>query len=131
MVLDTSAFLAVLLEEPEAAPFTHLISEERVRLCSAVAFVEASIVLLNRKGEKGQHKFDQFLQRANVEIVPVDLAQAEAARSAYQKFGKGIHPACLNLGDCFSYALAKVAGEPLLFKGKDFAQTDIKRVDSD
>lgn len=131
MVVDTSAFLAVLLEEPEAARFAHLLSEDRVRLCSTVAFVEASIVLHNRKGEKGRRKFDQFLQRASVEIVPVDLTQAEAARGAYQTFGKGIHPACLNLGDCFSYALAKITGESLLFKGNDFALTDIGRADCD
>jgi len=125
MVLDTSVFLAVLLEEPEAQQFVHLIGEDRVRLCSAIAFVEASIVLRNRKGEKGQRKFDQFLERAGIKVIPVNLEQAEAARAAYQKFGKAIHPACLNLGDCFSYALAKVSNEPLLFKGNDFPLTDV------
>jgi len=125
MVLDTSAILAILLEEPEAAEFVRLIGEDRVRLCSAVTFVEASIVLRNRKGERGQQKLDQFLRRARVQIMAMDVKQAEAARGAYEKFGKGKHPAGLNLGDCFSYALAKTANEPLLFKGNDFTQTDV------
>jgi len=125
MVLDTSAILAILLEEPEAAQFVHFIGEDRIRLCSAVSFVEASIVLRNRKGERGQQKLGQFLRRARVQITAVDLKQAEVARDAYQKFGKGKHPAGLNLGDCFSYALAKTTNEPLLFKGGDFGQTDV------
>ena len=126
MVLDTSAILAILLEEPEAAQFVHLIGEDRVRLCSAVTFVEASIVLRNCKGERGQQKFDLFLRRAKVQIVAVDVKQAEVARDAYEKFGKGKHPAGLNLGDCFSYAMARAANEPLLFKGGDFSKTDIQ-----
>jgi ribonuclease VapC len=126
MVLDTSAILAILLEEPEAAQFVHLIGEDRVRLCSAVTFVEASIVLRNRKGERGQQKLDLFLRRAKVQIVAVDAKQAEVARDAYERFGKGKHPAGLNLGDCFSYALSKSANEPLLFKGGDFSKTDIQ-----
>lgn len=128
MVLDTSAILAILLEEPEAAQFVHLIGEDRVRLCSAVTFVEASIVLRNRKGERGQQKLDLFLRRAKVQIVAVDAKQAEVARDAYEKFGKGKHPAGLNLGDCFSYALAKAANEPLLFKGDDFSKTDVDQL---
>lgn len=125
MVLDTSAILAVLLEEPEAAQFVHFIGEDRIRLCSAVTFVEASIVLRNRKGERGRQKLDQFLRRARIQVEAVDVKQAEVAQEAYEKFGKGKHPAALNLGDCFSYALAKTTNEPLLFKGGDFAQTDI------
>ena len=128
MVLDTSAILAILLEEPEAAQFVHFIGEDRIRLCSAVSFVEASIVLRNRKGERGQQKLGQFLRRARVQITAVDLKQAEVARDAYQKFGKGKHPAGLNLGDCFSYALAKTTNEPLLFKGEDFVKTDVVSV---
>jgi ribonuclease VapC len=126
MVLDTSAILAILLEEPEAAQFVHLIGEDRVRLCSAVTFVEASIVLQNRKGKRGKQKLDQFLRRARVQIMAVDVKQAEAARYAYEKLGKGKHPAGLNLGDCFSYSLSKITNEPLLFKGNDFAQTDVE-----
>ena len=131
MVLDTSAILAILLEEPEAAQFVHLIGEDRIRLFSAVSLVEASIVLRNRKGEGGEHKLDQFVQRAKVQIMPVDMQQAETTRDAYNKFGKGIHPACLNFGDCFVYALAKTTKEPLLFKGNDFALTDVQRVSPD
>jgi ribonuclease VapC len=125
MVLDTSALLAILLREPEAAQFIRLIAGDHVRLCSAVTFVEASIVLRNRKGERGKLSLDRFLRRARIEIKAVDLEQAEVARHAYHKFGKGKHPAALNLGDCFSYALARTAKEPLLFKGNDFAQTDV------
>ncbi|QNI32279.1 type II toxin-antitoxin system VapC family toxin [Alloacidobacterium dinghuense] len=128
MVLDTSAILAVLLEEPEAAQLVHFIGEDRIRLCSAVSFVEASIVLRNRKGERGRQKLDQFLRRARVQITAVDVKQAEVAREAYEKFGKGKHPAGLNLGDCFSYALAKTTNEPLLFKGEDFVKTDVVSV---
>ena len=128
MVLETSAILAILLEEPEAAQFIRLISEDRVRLCSAVTFVEATIVLRARKGERGRQSFDRLLRRAQIQIVAVDIKQAEAARNAYQMFGEGKHPAGLNLGDCFSYALAKTAKEPLLFKGNDFAQTDVAAI---
>jgi len=126
MVIDTSAILAILLEEPETAHFIHLIGVDQFRLFSAVSFVEASIVLSNRKGEAGERKLDEFLQRAKVQIIAVDTPQAETARAAYRKFGKGLHPACLNFGDCFTYALAKTTKEPLLFKGNDFALTDVQ-----
>jgi ribonuclease VapC len=130
MVLDTSAILAILLREAEAAQFIRIIAGDHVRLCSAVTFVEASIVLRNRKGEGAVRGLDRFLRRARVEIRPVDLEQAEAARHAYYKYGKGMHPAGLNLGDCFSYALAKATKESLLFTGNDFALTDIEVANS-
>jgi ribonuclease VapC len=126
MVIDTSAILAILLEEPEAAYFIHLIGADQCRLFSAVSFVEASIVLSNRKGEAGERKLDEFLQRAKVPIISVDTPQAETTRAAYRKFGKGVHRACLNFGDCFAYALAKTTKESLLFKGNDFALTDVQ-----
>jgi ribonuclease VapC len=131
MVIDTSAILAILLEEPEAAQFIHLIGADSLRLFAAVSFVEASIVLSNRKGEAGERKLDEFLQRAKVQIISVDTRQAETARAAYRKFGKGIHPAGLNFGDCFAYALAKTTKEPLLFKGNDFALADVQRASAD
>ncbi|WP_158749397.1 type II toxin-antitoxin system VapC family toxin [Acidobacterium sp. S8] len=126
MVIDTSAILAILLEEQEAGLFVHKISQDRIRLCSAVNFVEASIVLRTRKGERGRQKLDQFLKRAQVDVASVDVRHAEIACQAYQEFGKGKHPAGLNLGDCFSYALAKSEEQPLLYKGNDFALTDVQ-----
>ena len=92
-----------------------------------MSWLEASLVVLGRKREAGLADLDRFLARAAIERVPVDLEQADLARTAFARFGKGRHPAGLNLGDCFVYALAKTAGEPLLFKGSDFAATDVSR----
>jgi ribonuclease VapC len=127
MVLDTSAILAVLLGEPDAEVLEARIVEDPVRLISAASLLEASIVIESRLGEAGGREFDLWLQRAGVETAPVDAEQADVARRAWRRFGKGRHPASLNHGDCFAYALALVSGEPLLFKGDDFAKTDIKR----
>ena len=125
MVIDSSAIVAILLDEPESESFIAQIVASDKRLISAVSVTEAGIVLESRRGDIGSREFDLFLHDANLEIVPVDAEQSEAARTAWRKFGKGRHPAGLNLGDCFAYALARVTGEPLLAKGEDFSQTDI------
>jgi ribonuclease VapC len=126
MVIDSSALLAIFLREPERASFLDQITQAEIRLVSAATVVEAGIVLESRLGDAAAREFDLFLHRARIEIVPVDAAQAEAARSAWRRYGKGRHPAALNLGDCFSYALAHSVGEPLLAKGTDFAKTGIQ-----
>lgn len=125
MVLDTSALLAVLFDEPERRAFNEKIAAASPRLLSAVSFVEASIVLAVKRGDAAVRELDLFLARAAVEIVPLDADQGRVARRAYSLYGKERHPAGLNFGDCFAYALAKTTGEPLLFKGNDFTQTDV------
>lgn len=130
MVLDTSAVLAILLQEPEAPAFAVAIeTAESVRMAAANV-LESSIVLRSRKQitpEEAGHVLDEFLDEAGVRVVPFDADQLAAARKAYAEYGRGNHPAKLNFGDSFAYALARVAGEPLLFKGNDFSQTDIER----
>jgi ribonuclease VapC len=128
MVLDTSALLAIFLAEPERKPFLEAILQAETRMISAATVLETGIVLEARRGESAGREFDLFVVRANLQIVPVDSEQAEIARSAWRKYGKGRHPAGLNFGDCFAYALAKSAGEPLLSKGNDFAETDVELV---
>ena len=126
MVVDTSALLALLQAEPEARRFAEAIeAASRPTLC-VVSFVEASIVLDTRYGPAGRDRLDRLLRESRMELAPVDLEQAQTARDAFRDFGKGRHPARLNLGDCFSYALAKQRSEALLFKGADFARTDIR-----
>ncbi|HEV2854651.1 MAG TPA: type II toxin-antitoxin system VapC family toxin [Thermoanaerobaculia bacterium] len=128
MVLDTSAILAILLNEPEIDAFSAAIERDPVRLLSAASLVEASLVVESRHGEAGEQELDLLLQTVGIEIVPFDARQAGMARHAFRTFGKGRHAAALNLGDCFSYALAQVTGEPLLFKGNDFSRTDVRWV---
>jgi ribonuclease VapC len=125
MVIDTSALLAIFLAEPERKPFLDSILQSETRMISAANVLETGIVLEARRGESAGREFDLFLVRANLQIVSVDSEQAEIARSAWRKYGKGRHPAALNFGDCFAYALAKSSGEPLLAKGTDFVATDI------
>jgi ribonuclease VapC len=125
MVLDTSAVLAILLGEPEATEFAAAIEAAAPRLMSAATLLEASIVVEARKGPDGSRDLDLFIYRAGVEIVPVDFEQAEVARLAWRTYGKGRHPAGLNYGDCFAYALAKTRGSALLCKGDDFSRTDL------
>jgi ribonuclease VapC len=125
MVIDTSAVLAILLDEPERRQFNERIAEVDTCLMSAVSLVEAGFVIEARSGEAGGIRLDRFVRRARIEIVAVDQDQAEFARTAWRRFGKGRHPAALSFGDCFAYALAKATGEPLLFKGNDFVHTDI------
>lgn len=125
MIIDTSAVMAILLQEPDARRYADAIATAGSRRMSVVALVELTIAAANRGGGMGDPELDAFLARSRVQFVPVDLAQANAARDAFRRFGKGQHPARLNFGDCFAYALAKVTGEPLLFKGGDFARTDV------
>lgn len=127
MVIDTSALVAILAGEPEGQAFIDAIEAADVRLISAATFVEISIVLEARHGAEGPRNLDLFLDRAGVEIAPVDEEQAREARRAFARFGKGRNAAGLNFGDCFAYALAITSGEPLLFKGEDFARTDVER----
>ena len=126
-MIDTSAVLAILLDEPERRSFNEAIEADRERLMSAANYLEAAIIIDDRLGPEGAKDLGLLVATADIEVVPVTLAQAEIAREAYRRFGKGNHPARLNYGDCFAYALAKESGEPLLFKGGDFGRTDIAR----
>ena len=125
MVLDTSALLAVLLNESDAPQFRLAIEADHVRLVSAATVVETGIVIEARVGDAGGRELDLLLQKAAIEVVAVNAEQSELARHAYRHFGKGHHPAGLNYGDCFSYALAHATGERLLCKGGDFEKTDV------
>jgi ribonuclease VapC len=125
MVLDTSALLAILQDEPERRKFNEAIEAAEACYLSAASFVEVSIVVESRYGAEGLRQLDAFLERAGVETAAVDLEQAKLARTAFSRYGKGRHPAGLNYGDCFSYALARTLAEPLLYKGEDFARTDV------
>ena len=126
MVIDTSALVAIFLAEPERQKFLELIHQDGSRLISAANALESGIVLEARRGAVAGREFDLFLHRLNIEIVPVDAAQVELARAGWRRYGKGRHPASLNFGDCFAYALAKTSGEPLLAKGNDFTKTDVQ-----
>jgi ribonuclease VapC len=126
MVIDTSAILAILLREPESRCFNEKIEADPVRLISAASFLETAIIIDDRFGYEGARDLKLFLAEAEIEIESVTLEQAEVAREAYRRFGKGNHPAALNFGDCFAYALAWTTDQPLLFKGNEFSQTDIK-----
>jgi ribonuclease VapC len=125
MVLDTSAILAILQDEPQRRKFNEAIEAAETRSLSTASFVECSIILESRYGADGVRDLDLFIAKAQVSLVPVDEEQADLARRAFRKYGKGRHPADLNFGDCFSYALSHALDEPLLFKGNDFAQTDV------
>lgn len=125
MILDTSAVLAVLFDEPERPDFVSKIARSPRALVSSATLVESSIVVEARRGEAAGRELDLLLHRAGVHTVAVDAEQALLARAAWRRYGKGRHPAGLNLGDVFSYALARATAEPLLYKGDDFAQTDI------
>jgi ribonuclease VapC len=125
MVLDTSALIALLNVEPESARIALAIESDPTRLISAATVVETGLIIEARYGLAGGRELDALMLKAGLSIEAVTADQAEIARGAWRRFGKGRHPAGLNFGDCFSYALAKVTGEPLLFKGDDFTQTDI------
>ena len=126
MIVDSSAVLAILFSEPDARRHAGAIMAASPCRMSVANVLEASIVVERRGGDTAAYELDTLLESAEIELVPVTVAHLEAARRAWRRFGKGNHPAALNFGDCFAYALAKVTGEPLLFKGEDFAQTDIK-----
>jgi ribonuclease VapC len=123
MVIETSALIAVIAGEPEAETFLEAITEAPSASLSAASYVEAGIVLERFPADAAI--LDDLLIELDIDIVAVTATQARLARDAFRDFGKGRHPAALNYGDCFSYALAKAVGEPLLFKGDDFARTDL------
>ena len=126
MVIDTSALLAILFLEPEAERFARAIAGAARRLISAGTLLETGIVLQARHGDEGARDLDLLVLKLGIEVAPVTERQVALARRAYRQYGKGQrHPAGLNFGDCFAYALARDAGEPLLFKGEDFARTDV------
>jgi ribonuclease VapC len=125
LVIDTSALIALLGMEAEAARLAAAIEADATRLISAASVVEAALVIEARYGPAGGRELDLLIAKAGLSVEPVTAEQAEIARQAWRRFGKGRHPAGLNYGDCFSYALAKVTGEPLLFKGTDFPQTNL------
>jgi ribonuclease VapC len=128
MVIDTSALIAILLNEPEAVRFADALASDVRRLLSAASALETGIVIEARKGSAGGRELDLLLHRARIEVVPLTVSHVEIARDARRRFGRGNHPAGLNFGDCCAYALAQSSGEPLLFKGQDFAGTDIRSV---
>lgn len=125
MVIDSSALLAILFDEPERAAFVRRIAADPMRLMCVANWLEAAIIIDDRLGEEGARDLKLFLLEAAIALVPVTAEQAELARAAYRRYGRGNHPARLNYGDCFAYALARDTGEPLLFKGDGFARTDV------
>ncbi|MDP9812435.1 ribonuclease VapC [Rhizobium tibeticum] len=126
MVIDTSAIVAILRSEPEAAALERTVVANPIRLVPATCVLGARMVLVSRRGEHSLAEIDLWLARIEADIVPVDADLVDLATRAWLTYGKGRHPAALNFADCFSYALAKRADEPLLFIGKDFSQTDIE-----
>jgi ribonuclease VapC len=125
MIVDTSAIVAILFDESDAQTYARAIARADSCRMSAATFVETAIVVEAQTKHNGSRQLDAFIRRAAISIEPVTEAQAHIARQAFIDFGKGRHAAGLNYGDCFSYALSKVTGEPLLFKGRDFAKTDL------
>lgn len=128
MVVDPSALIAVLRDEPDRETIVECIQSAESICMSVVSFVEASIVIHHRNRIDGLLDLDLLISKAGIELVSCDSNQAYIARSAFRTYGKGQHPASLNFSDCFSYALAKTRNEPLLYKGQDFSQTDIESV---
>lgn len=125
MIIDTSAMIAILYREPEAEAFVQQIHDADACRISVANYVEMSMAIESQLGAEGMRQAEAFFRRAGIVIEPVTVEHGELARQAFLDFGKGRHKAGLNYGDCFSYALAKATGEPLLFKGNDFNQTDI------
>lgn len=125
MVVDTSALIALLGMEAEAARIAAALESDPSRMMSAATLVEAGIVVESRYGPAGARELDLLVAKGGFTVESVTAEQADVAREAWRRYGKGRHSAGLNFGDCFSYALAKIKGEPLLFKGDDFPQTDI------
>jgi ribonuclease VapC len=129
MIVDTSAIVAILQNEREAAAIADALDQAPICRISAVGYVEAGVVTDSNRNPILSRRLDDLLRDAEIQVESVTLKQAEIARYAYRDFGKGRHKAGLNLGDCFAYALAKETGEPLLFKGADFGHTDIEAVE--
>jgi ribonuclease VapC len=129
LIVDTSAIVAILRYEPDAESFARAIAGAKIRRVSAVNYVEAAAVIDGSRDPVASRKFDEFILDASFSIEEVTREQARIAREAYKDFGKGSgHPAQLNFGDCFAYALAKAMREPILFKGQDFKKTDLTSV---
>jgi ribonuclease VapC len=126
MVIDTSAVLAILQDEPERLKFGEALEDADANSMSAASFVETSMIIESRYGSDGVRDLDLLIAKATIVVEAVDVEQAHIARQAFRQYGQGRHPAGLNFGDCFSYALARFTQEPLLFKGKDFSRTDIE-----
>jgi ribonuclease VapC len=127
MIVDSSALVSILLEEPDAESFSRAIVERLDAAVSVANVLEVSVVARTTGGQATEARIDPMLAQLGLNVIPVDLAQGQAAREAHRRFGKGTgHPAKLNFGDCFAYALAKASGRPLLYKGADFALTDIE-----
>jgi ribonuclease VapC len=126
MIVDSSAIIAILRNEPDAGAMAEALQEAPIRRISAVTYVEAAVVADNDRNPLLSRRFDGLVRDAQMRIEPVSPGQAEIARQAYRDFGKGRHKAGLNFGDCFAYALAKEMDETLLFKGDDFCHTDIE-----
>ena len=126
MIVDSSALIAVVNRESDAERYEEAMLAAPDCRMSVANILEACMVVEGRGGAAAGHELDIVLAQAGIEAVPVTLEQMEAARQAWRRFGRGNHPAALNFGDCFAYALARVTGEPLLFKGDDFPQTDIR-----
>ena len=125
MVIDTSVLLAILQDEPERRAFAEAIEAAGSCSISVAKLLETSLVIESRFGAEGSRDLDLLVERARIELVPVDLEQLEIARRAFSRFGEGLHPAALNFRDCVAYALARSLGEPLLCKGDDFTKTDL------
>ena len=130
MVLDTSALLAILLDEPEAPAMVRALARDDTRLLGAPTLVEAAAVMHAKKGSGGEVALDALLERADIRILPMSVDAARLARLGYGRFGKGVgDPAVLDYGDCLTYGVAMAEGEPLLFKGEDFGPTDVEVVE--
>ena len=125
MIIDTSVLVAILDQEPEAERIVRTLASAPERSLSAANLVETGIVMQARRGDEGARDLDLLLAKWRVDIAAVTASQADIARKAFRRYGRGRHPANLNFGDCFAYALAKDKSAPLLFKGNDFRQTDV------
>jgi ribonuclease VapC len=126
MVIDSSALIVLLLGEPETDQFVTSIAATAERLLSAASYLETAIIMSGRFGSPGLEKLDRLISELSIEIVPFDGEQARLGIAGFQQYGRGTgHPAALNYGDCFTYALAKFLGQPVLFKGNDFSRTDL------
>jgi ribonuclease VapC len=126
VIVDSSAILAIVLQEPGQERFVDAIVDADACRMSVSNWFEATMVIDRRGNTEAVNRLDDFMQRARIEVMPISVSQGEIARRAWRTYGRGIHPARLNYGDCFAYALAKETREPLLFKGNDFAQTDLE-----
>jgi ribonuclease VapC len=125
MIVDSSAMIAMLFEEPEGHRIDAAIARSAVRRISSAGLLEASMILQSRRGADGVRDLNLLVAQFRIEIVAFTESQARLAREAFKRYGKGRHPAQLNFGDCMAYALARETGDELLFKGTDFSQTDI------